>query len=363
MVEIYNDISSIEELVEKYTEIYLYGAGASCRLLLMSYWDNVLKGHVKCIIDANKKLSGTVVDVGEECVTIKDIGTIANTNECKNEEKVLLLTPAFSSLIIEMLDREKTFDGAKVYLLPMICHKQYDVKISLRSKSEMMIPKIIHYFWIGGNPLPEEYQKNIDGWKNLNPEYEICCWNESNYDFDSIPYMKEAFQLGSEYLMYVTDYARLDILYRYGGIYLDTDVELIKNLDELLYNSAFVGIEENAQINSGSAIGAISGHPMIKELMDEYKRLHFFDEAGNVSKKYNTFYETKCFIENGYKMFNRYQVVNDMVCFPRDVFMPICFAGMDDCYTERTISVHKINPDHHKHHKSAYEKWKNRIRY
>lgn len=363
MVEIYNDVSSIEELVEKYSEIYLYGAGASCKLLLMSYWNDALKGHVNCIIDANKELADTTIDIETDRILIKDIESASNEFRKEEKQKVLLLTPAFSSLIIERLDNERAFEGAKVYLLPMICHKQYDESFPLRSKSEMMIPKIIHYFWIGGNPLPEEYQKNIDGWKKLNPEYEICCWNEDNYRFDSIPYMKEAFQSGREYLMYVTDYARLDVLYRHGGIYLDTDVELIKPLDELLYNSAFIGIEENAQLNSGSAIGAAPGHPVIRKLMDEYERLHFWDEAGKVSKKYNTFYETKCLIENGYKMVNRYQVVGDMVCFPRDMFMPICFAGMDDCYTERTISVHKINPEHHNNHKNAYEKWKNRIRY
>lgn len=359
MVEIYNDVSSIEELVEKHNEIYLYGAGASCRLLLMSYWKDVLKGHVKCIIDVNKKLSGTSVNIGTDRVIIKDIESILNEHK---ENKVLLLTPAFSSMLIEQLDNENAFDGAKVYLLPMICHRQHDESYSLRNKSEMIIPKIIHYFWIGGKSLPEEYQKNIDGWKKLNPDYEIRCWNEDNYNFDSTAYMQEAYKSGREYLMFVTDYARLDVLYRYGGIYLDTDVELMKPLDELLYNSAFIGIEENAQLNSGSAIGAVSGHTMIHKLMQEYESLHFFDETGKIRKKYNTFYETKCFIENGYKMVNRHQVVEDMVCFPREIFMPICFAGMEDCYTEKTISAHRINPEEHKLYKNAYEKWKNRIR-
>lgn len=360
MVDIYNNVSSIEELIEKHNSIYLYG-GASCRLLLMAYWEEFLKGHVKGIIDANKELSGTWVAMGTDRIFIKDIESIAN--EWKEEkEKVLLLTPAYSSMIIEQLDQEKVFDGAKVYLLPMIFHHQQEAAYSLRSRRERKIPKIIHYFWIGGNPLPKEYQKNIDGWKKQNPEYEIRCWNEENYNFHAISYMQEAYQSGKEFLMFVTDYARLDVLYRYGGIYLDTDVELLKPLDELLYNEAFIGIEENAQLNSGSAIGAMPGHPMICKLMECYEGLHFLDEAGKIRPNFNTYYETKCFIENGYQMVNRYQVVEDMICFPRDVFMPICFAGMEDCYTERTISVHKIDPEHHKLRKCAYEKWKNRIR-
>jgi mannosyltransferase OCH1-like enzyme len=361
MVEIYNDVSSIEELIEKHNEIYLYGAGASCRLLLMSYWQDVLKGHVKCIIDAKKELSGTSVSIGMDQILIKDIATVSDEFK-EDRKKVLLLTPAFSSMIIEQLDIEKAFEGAKVYLLPMLCRRQQDSTYQLRSEKSKLIPKIIHYFWFGGNPVPEEYQKNIDGWKRLNPEYEIRCWNEDNYDFSSIAYTKEAYQSGKEFLMFVTDYARLDVLYRYGGIYLDTDVELIKPLDELLYNKAFIGIEENSQLNSGSAIGAVPGHQMIRKLMECYEKLHFLDESGKIQKKFNTYHETKCFIENGYRMVNKYQVVNDMVCFPRDLFMPICFAGMEDCYTEKTISVHKINPEECELHRKAYEKWKDRIR-
>lgn len=361
MVEIFNDVSSIEELITKHNEIYLYGAGASCRLLLMSYWKEVLRGHVKCIIDAKNELSKTTINIGTDQLYINDIETIAGEFE-NEDEKVLLLTPAFSSVIVEQLDNEKVFDGAKVYLFPMICHNQKGSRYQIKSEKDMQIPKIIHYFWIGGNPLPEEYKRNIEGWKKLNPRYEIRCWNEYNYDFESIAYMKEAYQLGNEFLMYATDYARLDVLYKYGGIYLDTDVELIKPLDELLYNKAFIGIEENSQINSGSAIGTIPRHPMIHELMEAYKQLHFRDELGKIQIKYNTYYETKCFIENGYRMQNKYQVVNEVVCFPRDVFMPICFAGMEDCYTEHTVSVHRINPEHHAQHKKAYERWKDRIR-
>lgn len=361
MVEIYNDVSSIEELVHKHDSIYLYGAGLSCKLLLYSFWDDVLKGHVNCIIDANKELSGTSVNIGTDTIKIKDVEAFFDELD-ESGQIVLLLTPAFSSLIVEQLDRVEKFDGAIIYLLPMICHNQCSEHFNIKSEECALIPKKIHYFWIGGNLLPDEYRRNIEGWRKLNPEYEIYCWNEENYDFNSMPYMKEAYLSGDVNLMYATDYARMDILYRYGGIYLDTDVELLKPLDELLYNKAFIGIEENAQLNSGSAIGAISGHPMIKKLMDCYVEEHFWDVEGKPKKVFNTYYETKCFIDNGYKMVNCYQRICDMICFPRELFMPICFAGMDDCYTDQTISAHKINPEHHRVNRMSYEKWKDRIR-
>lgn len=361
MVEIYNDLASIEELIKKHEKIFLYGAGASCRLLLDSFWDDVLRGHVECIVDANSDLNGSKITVEDDEICIIDIDSFISRYGIKSGECVFLLTPAFSSLIVERLDAVPGLDGVKIYLLPMLCRNQKAGAFEFRSEEKPLIPKIIHYFWIGGSPMPDEYKKNIEGWKKLNPDFEIRCWSENNYDFEAIPYMSEAVSSGKEYLMFATDYARMDILYRYGGIYLDTDVELIKPLDELLYNKGFIGEEENGQLNSGSAIGAHPAHPMIEILMRCYSDRHFLNEDGRAKRTYNTYYETKCFIENGYRMVNEYQRVCDMVCFPAEVFMPICFAGMEDCYTERTVSAHRINPEHHRMHKAAYEKWKGRI--
>ena len=94
-----------------------------------------------------------------------------------------------------------------------------------------MIPKKIHYCWFGGNPLPDSVKNCIDSWKKFCPNYEIIEWNESNYDVHKIPYISEAYK--NKKYAFVSDYARLDIIYNEGGFYLDTDVELIKSLDNL----------------------------------------------------------------------------------------------------------------------------------
>lgn len=231
----------------------------------------------------------------------------------------------------------------------------------MKKENVQRIPKKIHYIWIGGKDIPQEYKRNIESWKKYCPDYEIICWNEGNYDFEKNRYMKEAYDLGGRYLMYATDYARKDILYNYGGIYLDTDVELLKPLDELLYNRAFIGIEDNGQVNSGSALGTEKGHPMIKALMERYNKELFLDDKGNPRITYNTYYETDCLIDHGYKMINMLQDVNGMTCFPREVFMPINFAGMENHFTDNTVSVHKINPEDHARHKASYELWKHRV--
>ena len=106
-----------------------------------------------------------------------------------------------------------------------------------------MIPKKIHYCWFGGNPLPPLAEKCIASWKKYCPDYEVIRWDESNYDCNKHPYMREAYN--KKKFAFVADYARMDIIYNHGGIYLDTDVELLKNLDFLLANSFYIGFDDN----------------------------------------------------------------------------------------------------------------------
>mgnify|MGYP001644804644 FL=1 len=104
-----------------------------------------------------------------------------------------------------------------------------------------MIPKIIHYCWFGGHPLPASALKCIESWRKYCPDYEIKEWNESNYDVNKIPYISQAYEVKK--YAFVSDYARFDILYQYGGVYFDTDVEVIKPIDEIIEKGAFFGME------------------------------------------------------------------------------------------------------------------------
>ena len=137
-----------------------------------------------------------------------------------------------------------------------------------------MIPKIIHYCWFGGNPLPESVLKCIDSWKKYCPDYEIKQWNEENYDYKKQAYTLEAFE--AKKWAFVSDFARLDIIFSEGGIYLDTDVELVKNLDSLLENKCFLAIEQPSHyIATGLGFGAEKGNERVKEMLDEYGGAHF----------------------------------------------------------------------------------------
>ena len=136
-----------------------------------------------------------------------------------------------------------------------------------------MIPKKIHYCWFGGKPLPPLAEKCIASWKKYCPDYEIIRWDESNYDFSKHPFMKQAYQ--EKKWAFVTDYARLDIIYNNGGLYFDTDVELLRSPDTLLSNSLFVGFENEQFVNTGQVFGGEAGHIILKKLRDDYDNILF----------------------------------------------------------------------------------------
>lgn len=206
--------------------------------------------------------------------------------------------------------------------------------------SEQMIPKKIHFFWFGGNELPESVKKCMDSWKKYCPDYEIIRWDESNYDYKKNRYMAEAYQ--SKKWSFVSDYARMDILYQYGGIYLDTDVELIKPLDNLLQYPAFMGFE-GTYINLGVGFGTRPGIREVKELMDTYESLRFINQDGSLNMKpitqyTNEYLETKGFVANGKR-----QRVGNIEIFPQEFFSPKDFYTRECKITPDTYSIHHFD--------------------
>lgn len=149
-----------------------------------------------------------------------------------------------------------------------------------------MIPKVIHYCWFGGNPLPQLAQKCIESWKKNLPNYEIKQWNENNFDINIIPYTSEAYK--AKKYAFVSDYARLWILYKYGGLYFDTDVEIIKPLDCIIKKGPFMGIEKYdgtgiPAVAPGLGLGANPGLWLYAELLDLYSNIHFINQDGTLN--------------------------------------------------------------------------------
>ena len=144
-----------------------------------------------------------------------------------------------------------------------------------------MIPKIIHYCWFGGNPLPELAVKCINSWKKYLPDYEIVEWNESNYDVRKIPYIAQAYD--AKKYAFLSDYARFDILYQYGGIYFDTDVEVIKPLNEILEKGSFAGVECTGALNTGLGIASPAASAIYKEILNSDESSEFLYKNGSMN--------------------------------------------------------------------------------
>ena len=204
-----------------------------------------------------------------------------------------------------------------------------------------MIPKIIHYCWFGGNPLPELAQKCIASWKEYLPDFEIKEWNESNYDVHKIPYTSEAYNAGK--YAFVSDYARFDILYQYGGIYFDTDVEVIRAFDKILQNGGFTGFEGDGKVAAGLGIGCNAGLGILYQILDFYTTLHFVNSDGSYNLQTVVEYVTAILKKHGLKMENAIQQIEGLVVYPTEYFCPLSPRTGKLTITKNTYSIHHYN--------------------
>ena len=202
-----------------------------------------------------------------------------------------------------------------------------------------MIPKTIHYCWFGKNPLPESAIKCINSWRKFCPDYEIIEHNEDNYDINKYAYAKEAYD--AKKWAFVSDIARLDILYHNGGIYLDTDVELLKPIDDLLDCDGFMSFEDKKQVASGLGMAAAPHSPIIKLLLDEYENTRFNLGNGQYDLTPCPVRNTKQLVKIGLRPDGTYQEIQNFKFFTRDVFAPKeATTGRMRYFTERTRAIH-----------------------
>ena len=232
------------------------------------------------------------------------------------------------------------------------------------------IPRIIHYCWFGGNPLPDDAKKCIASWKKFFTDYEIKEWNESNYDLNYCPYVKEAYE--AKKWAFVSDYARFDILYKYGGLYFDTDVEVIKSFDDILKNGAFMGQEAGAlsgvdptsnkagsvdslesresavvanpglgiAVAPGLGIAVAPGLRLYKEILDYYNGIHFLKD-GVIDTTTVCTHVTEILKKYGYDEYKEaIQEVAGITVYPPEYFCPQNYETGELKITENTRSIH-----------------------
>lgn len=211
-----------------------------------------------------------------------------------------------------------------------------------------MIPRTIHYCWFGGRPLPNKVKQNIESWKKQCPNYEIIQWNESNYDINANKYTLQAYERGK--YAFVSDYARLDILQKHGGIYLDTDVELIKPLDSFLSFDAFFAMEEAGAVATGLGFGAIKNSHILKNLKKQYDGQSFFDKHKE-NLKTCIEYSAPIFKDLGISDEDKTQYFDQsrLAVFATEVFCPQSLETGKITITDKTVSIHHYDSSWKKH--------------
>lgn len=205
-----------------------------------------------------------------------------------------------------------------------------------------MIPKIIHYCWFGGKPLPKIAEKCIASWKKYLPGYEIKRWDESNFDVNAIPYTREAYAACK--FAFVSDYARFWILYHYGGVYFDTDVEAINNMDDIISAGNFMGVEqqndERITVAPGLGIGVIRENPLFGQMIEVYSRAHFLNDDGTPCLKNIVKITTEQLQKYGLRNISEIQECCGFTIYPKDYFCPIDYDTRELKITENTRTIH-----------------------
>lgn len=203
------------------------------------------------------------------------------------------------------------------------------------------IPKVIHYFWFGHNKMPELLKKCIQSWKKYCPNYEIKKWDESNFNVNICNYVKEAYK--AKKWAFVSDYARFFILNKYGGVYLDTDVELIKPIDEIIKQGPFFACENQFfdSIAPGLGMATYSDNELYSKIIQDYNNSHFILKNGLYDEKpVGKRIVDKYLLKDGLKDVKGIQQVDGINIYPHDYFCPLNFLTGKLTITNNTVAIH-----------------------
>ena len=218
-----------------------------------------------------------------------------------------------------------------------------------------MIPKVIHYIWLGGNPLPKIAEKCIESWKKFCPDYEIKRWDETNLDVNKYQFTKDAYQ--AKKFAFVSDVFRTEILYNEGGIYLDIDVELIKPIDTVLENvDCVMGFETSNLLAPGLILATIPKNQDMLNILDVYKNVKFdVDNLNNITvcEIYTKYYE-----KQGLERLDKTQQIANTKFYASEFFSPIDVITTKKKVTKNTYSIHWYNASWY----TPKQKLKNKIK-
>lgn len=295
-------------------KLYCFGAGKG----LNSFINRGYGIEVEGIIDNYCYRDKEIVYLYE-----KDVKVISPENFaelCDKDTAVIITCPTAIVEVLKQLDSMQACDGIDCYIDYLITLQTEHTEIRIDNKpTRPVIPKKIHYCWFGGKEIPVEYRGYMKTWEKYCPDYEIIRWDESNYDIHKNRYVSEAYEQGK--WAFVSDYARVDILYNEGGLYFDTDVELTACFDDFLVWDLFCGFERGGYIASGLGMGSVKGQPILRSILDVYESMSFCCEDGSLNMKTCPVIQSDVMEQYGFKLNGEFQLKNNVAVFPMEFLL------------------------------------------
>lgn len=319
-------------------KIACYGIGKDFNRMIRNYVDYDWKNRIEYLVDGCKDKVGQQVNLNGKRINIKSLEQFLQEDVL---DVVILVTCTAYMEIVETLNKIRKLDKIECFLFHVMIGLSENWEIQVRQTHNQMIPPVIHYCWFGGKTLPDLYKRCIDSWRKFCPTYDIKEWNESNCDINETRFTEKAYKAGK--YGFVPDYFRLKIIYENGGIYLDTDVELIKNLDDLRYNVAFCGLQFPGEVNFGLGFGATKGNRIIKYLMSRYKTMEFNQNKGDDDEIVSPICQTADLKRLGMKDGPQFQTVSDMTIYPMEVLSPKNLVTGEVNITQNSYSIHHFD--------------------
>lgn len=318
--------SHFRELVKK-GQVVCFGGGQRLHDICEAY---DIGGQLLYVVDKYK--SGTTIEIIGRKVPVLSMEQMGK--EIRKSILVITTMRYADEMIVE-LDRLTQCDQLPFYVPELFgCETGEPI---WNPEGIQQIPKTIHYCWFGRGEIPLEYQRNIEGWKRKCPDYEIRRWDENNYDVSRNAYMMQAYEAGK--WGFVPDYARLDIIYRHGGIYLDTDVEVLRPYDELLQFEMFCGFESCGYVAFGLGFGAAKGNWLLGAMLEQYEREKFIREDGKLNMLPSPIYQTRTLSRFGLKRNGLTQKLGNVMILAPEYLAPVNEFGFGEP-TKNTYSIH-----------------------
>mgnify|MGYP001026247974 FL=1 len=322
-------------------KVCFFGAGKALDNFLIRYKKYNVHKTIAYIIDNDKNKQNNEFIFEETSIPIIDVGKLKRMQE----DIMIIISTAYAYDIYMQLNKIESLKNVVCMVTYFIVYEtnrqieqNREYPETFKKTIEPLIPRKIHYCWFGKHEMSDLNKRCLDSWYKTCPEFEIICWDENNYEYQKNSFMKEAYE--KEKWAYVSDYARMDIIYNEGGIYLDTDVELIKDLEDLLYQKAFFSVDFSHLISSGLGFGAEKNNNYIKMLMDMYIDMHFVNKDGSYNEVPVPELQRKFFKKLGYKENGEYCVVDDITILPETIFAG--YNNLVDRFniTDKTYALH-----------------------